>query len=100
MDAGHRRAKAFFTAIGSAALACLFAGPASAGEDVRVVPLLSDSRGNGAWIEIESAGTRMKATPFVAARGGDLREPAENAEADAGNAVSTPISRISSLVER
>ena len=102
MDTGHPHAKALFAAIGITVMACLFACPAFAGDNiVQVVPLFSDGRGNQAWVEIVSTGTRMKATPFVADGGRNLRDAAGNPEGEKEPvAVSLPISRISNLVDK
>ncbi len=98
MDTGHLHAKALLPAIGSAVLACLFACPASAGDNVQVVPLFSDSRGNQAWVEIDSAGERMTARPFVAVGAGGLGKVLENPEEKGSLAV--PVPRLMRLVER
>ncbi len=99
MDTGHRHAKAFIPAIGSMALACLFACPAVAGNNVvQVVHILSDARGNQAWVEIESAGDRKKATPLVAIGDEGVRKLLENPEEKGSLAI--PVPRLMRLVER
>lgn len=90
------RASVLFPAIVPIVLGCLFAPPGFAGDNVQVVPICSDDRGDHAWVEIESTGERMKATPFV---GGDgvkklLENPNEN------GALSVPVPRLMRLVER
>ena len=98
MDTGHLHAKALLPAIGSAVLACLFACPAPAGDNVQAVPLFSDSRGNQAWVEIDSAGDRMTARPFVEVGGEGLRKALENP--DEKGSLAIPVPRLMRLVER
>jgi len=98
MGTGHLHTKALFPAIASAVLACLFACPASAGDNVQIVPLASDSRGNQAWVEIDSAGGRMTARPFVAVGEGGLGKALDNPEGKGSLAV--PVPRLMRLVER
>lgn len=96
MDTGRLHAKVFRPAIGSVLLACFAAFPAPADDNVQVVPLFADGRGNQAWVEIVSTGDRMKATPYV---GGDglkklLENPHEN------GALAVPVPRLMRLFER
>lgn len=98
MDTGHLHGKLFFPAIGSAVLACLFACPAPAGDNVQTVPLFSDGRGNQAWVEIDSTGERMTAKPFVATGKGGLGKMLENPEEKGSLAI--PVPRLMYLVER
>jgi len=98
MGTGYLHAKVLFPAIGSVVLACVFACPASAGDNVQVVPLYSDKGGNGAWVEIDSAGERMKATPFVSVGREELGKVLENPEEKGCLAV--PVPRLMRLVER
>lgn len=98
MATGHVHVRTFFPAIAPVVMTCLFASPAPAGDNVQVVPLCADSRGNQAWVEIDSAGDRMKATPFVAAGGEELRRVLDNPEEKGSLAI--PVPRIMRLVER
>ncbi len=98
MDTGHLHAKVFFPAIGSAVLACLFACPTPAGDNVQAVPLFSDGRGNQAWVEIDSAGGRMTARPFVATGKGGLGKMLENP--DEKGSLAIPVPRLMRLIER
>ncbi len=96
MDRGAFRATVFFPAIVPIVLGCLFAVPAFAGDNVQVVPLASDGQGNQAWVEIDSTGERMKATPFVGGEGVKklLQKPDEK------GALALPVPRLMRLIER
>lgn len=98
MYTGHVRARALFPAIAPIAVAWFFACPAGAGDNVQVVPLCSDSGGNRAWVEIESADERMKATPFIAVGREELGKLLDNPEEKGSLAI--PVPRIMRLVER
>ena len=98
MGTGHPYARVLFAAIGSVVLAGVFACPAPAGDNVQVVPLYSDKGGNGAWVEIDSAGKRMKATPFVAVGRKELGKVLENPEEK--KCLALPVPRLMRLVER
>ncbi len=82
---------------GACLLAAALHGPAIAGDNVRVVPLGSDSRGNRAWVEIETANGRTKAQPFVAVGDEKLRKTLEN-PGDKGT-VAIPVPRLMRAVE-
>ena len=98
MGTGQLHAKVLFPAIGSVVLACVLACPASAGDNVQIVPFYSDNGGNGAWVEIDSTGERMKATPFVAVGRKELGKVLENPEEKGRLAL--PVPRLMRLVER
>ncbi len=98
MDARGPAAKILFPAIASIVAACLFCGAASAGDNVRVVPLRSDGNGNRAWVEIESEGARTKATPFIATNEDNVRKIAGKIEASDNASIRLP--GIQKLVDR
>ena len=84
-------------------LVCMSGAPASAGDAARAVPLVSDDRGNRAWVEIESAGGRTKATPFIAVGEKSALERAEKLEAgkklEGGEKAAIPLPAIKRFVE-
>jgi len=98
MDRGSLRAWMVLPAIAPIVVACLFSGLASAGDNVRVVPLCSDDRGDQAWVEIESAGDRTKATPYVAVGDERVRKVLENP--DEKGTIAIPVPGLMRLVER
>ncbi len=91
-------ARTLSTIGGACLLAAALHGPAAAGNCVQVVPLASDDRGDRAWVEIDSAGNRMKATPFVAVGDERLRKAIENPVGK--ETVAVPVPRLMRLVER
>lgn len=85
--------------VGAACLLAAVAGaPASAGDDVRVLPLASDDRGNQAWVEIESGSARMKATPFLGVADERLQKTLEGAD-DKGT-IALPFPQVMRIVEQ
>ncbi len=89
--------------IGAACLlAAVLQSPASAGDNVHVLPLASDNRGNQAWVEIESGNARMKATPFVGVGDEHLRQTLEGAgKADKKEeSIAVPFPQLMRYVER
>ncbi len=78
-------------------LAVVLHGSASAGDDVRVLPLASDNRGNQAWVEIESGSARMKATPFVGVADEHVRKTLEGKD-DKGT-ITLPFPQLMRIVE-
>lgn len=78
--------------------ACVLSGAAAAGDVTRVVPVCADSRGNRAWVEIESAGGRQKATPVIVVADERIRKLLENPD-DNGSLV-IPVPRLMRTVER
>ncbi len=79
-------------------LACAIAVPASGGDNDRIVPLFSDQRGNKAWVQVERAAGRTKATPFVAVSGDDARKGAQ--KLGAGEKAAVPLPAILRFVEQ
>lgn len=98
MDTRPLHFRALFRVVGAMVAACLMWDPASAGDNVQVVPVCADKRGNQAWVEIESSGGRETATPLVAIGDGRIVRMLEGADDD-GNLV-IPVPRLMRLVER
>lgn len=98
MDRATLHAGALLPAVGAMVAACLLSGPASAGDNVQVVPLVADSRGNQAWVEIVSAGGRETATPVVEVGDARIVRYLEN-PVDNGN-LAIPVPRLMRLFER
>lgn len=98
MKRGTFHAGALLPAVGAMVAACLLSRPASAGDNVQVVPLVADSRGNQAWVEIVSVEGRETATPVVATGDERIVRYLEN-PVDNGN-LAIPVPRLMRLVER
>ncbi len=79
-------------------LAAVLHSPAFAGDNVHVLPLASDNRGNQAWVEIESGSARTKATPFLGVGDEHLRDVLEGA--DGKGTIAIPFPRLMRVVER
>lgn len=98
MAIGSLYSRAFGAAIGPIFVATVFSGFASAADNVRVVPLASDDRGNQAWIEIESDGGRATAKPIVAVGEERFRKVLENPNEN--GALAIPVPKLMRFVER
>ncbi len=98
MTIRHPCSRAFRAAIGPIFVASVFSGFASAADNVRVVPLASDDRGNQAWVEIESDGARATAKPFVAVGEERFRKALDNPNEN--GALAIPIPKLMRFVER
>ncbi len=90
------------TTLSTIGTACLLAAvllsPASAGDDIHVLPLAADNRGNQAWVEIESGSARVKATPFLEVGDEHLRDVLEGTNGK--GAIAIPFPRLMRVVER
>ncbi len=85
--------------IGAACLlAAILYSPASAGDNIHVLPLASDNRGNQAWVEIDSGTARMKATPFLGVGDEHFRDALEGANGK--GTIAVPFPRLMHVVER
>ena len=98
MDRGIIHAGTPLATIGAMVAACLLTGPASAGDNVQVVPLFADGRGNQAWVEIVTVGERRQATPVVWVGDGRVLRLLENPHDNGRLAV--PVPRLMRFVER